>query len=272
MPQLRIRIALFKGQESIDLSRLTALPDELTKLLRNIADDAGVPPVDNHWRASNFSDGSLEFTAASSDRLSKDLSLRCARIGEAVLSGDRDDAFRHGVTDRTLLQYAILARKVQPGEMVCLGILEDDKRFKNPKSWHTVTAEAAQRLTTDVRPHIDYHGAVLGCIHAVYIQVDRPHFDLRDLTREDLVKCYFSDDMHDEIVKMLTPKDRRVNVGGMLRANRLTKTIESIRVDRIKAAETITNEEFERFFGSAPEITGGQSAADFIADAREDEH
>jgi len=272
MPQFRIRVALFKGQESIDLSRLTALPDELSKLLRGIADDAGVPPMDNAWRASNFADGSLEFTVASSDRLSKDLSVRCARIAEAVFSGDREDAFKFGVTDRTLLQYGSLARKIQPGETICLGTLGKGARTKKPKRWYAVTAETVLRLASDVRPYFDYHGAVLGFIHAIYIAADKPHFDLRDLTREDLVKCYFTADMHDAIVKMLIPREQRVNVGGMIRANRLSKTIESIRVDRIEPVETVSNDEFERFFGSAPQLTGGQSAADFIADAREDEH
>jgi hypothetical protein len=113
---------------------------------------------------------------------------------------------------------------------------------------------------------------VLGFIHSIYIHAEKPHFDLRDVTREDLVKCYFSDDMHDTVVKMLIPRERRMNVGGMIRANRLSKAIESIKVDRIESVDTLTNEEFERFFGGAPGITGGQSAADFIAEAREDEH
>jgi hypothetical protein len=270
MVQFRIRVALFKGQESIDLFRLGSLPDELGKLFRAIADDAGVPPMDNEWRASSFSNGSLEFTAALPDRVSKEVVGRCNNISESIFSGDRQGAFRYGVTDQTLLRYGSVARRIQPGEVICLGTLSRTER-KNPKKWHTVTAETVKRLTADVRPYFDYHGGAIGYIHSFYITAERPHFDLRDITREELIKCYFGLGLHNTVVNMLIPRERRLHVGGMIRANRLNKSIESIQVDRIEPVDNLTEEEIERFFGCAPQLTGGKSAADFIADARDDE-
>jgi hypothetical protein len=269
MPQFRIRVELFKGQDSIELSRLSALPEELTKLFKSIADDAGVLPSDNQWRASDFADGSLEFNANSSDQLATKLIVRCARIANAVFAGDPHKAYEAGVTDRTLLQYERLAKEVHSGETVCLGAYRTTRQAK-PKLF-AVTAERVERLTNEVRPIIEYHGSVLGFIHAVYVGAERPHFDLRDVAREDLVKCYYRRDIYPEIVKALTPPERRLHVSGTLRANRLNKTVDSIIVERIEFIDPLSEEDLEKFYGSAPDITGGQSAEEFVSDAREDD-
>jgi hypothetical protein len=271
MPQFRIRVELFKGQKSIELSRLSSLPEELTKLFKSIADDAGVPPGENQWRATNFADGSLEFTALSSDQLTANTSKRCARIANAIFAGDPRKARDAGVTERTLLQYASLARNVKSGETVCLGAFRTAQQQK-PTKLYPVTAERVDRLTSDVRPVLEYHGEVLGFIHALYVGSDRPHFDLRDIAREDIVKCYFRRDLYSTIVTALTPRERRVHVVGTIHANRLNRSIESITVERIELVSPLSEDELEQFYGSAPDITGGRTSEEFISDARDDEH
>lgn len=132
-------------------------------------------------------------------------------------------------------------------------------------------SEVVERLTESVRPFIEYHGTVLGVIHAFYKEAERPHFDLRDIARDNIVKCFFGKDLYNDVVSALAPRERRVHVSGMVRANRLNMTIDTINVERLMLVDSLSNEDFERFFGSASTMTGEVGAAEFVSSIREDE-
>lgn len=269
MAQFRIRVTLFKGQESIELARLTSLPEELSKLFRCIGEDAGVLPMDNHWRASHFADGSLEFDAATPENLKSGAVATCRRIANSVFSGRPQAAYDAGATERTLLQYGQVAKRIQTGETVVLSVLPALKKGR-PKPY-LVTDEVVTRLLESVRPFLEYHGTLIGVVHAFYKEAERPHFDLRDVSRNNLVKCFYRREMYSDVVSALHPRERRVHVSGLVRANRLTKVIDSIQADRLQLIEPLSEEEFEKFFGSAPHMTGDLDSADFVSSLREDD-
>jgi hypothetical protein len=271
MPQFKMRVTLFKGQESIELSRLSSLPEELAKLFKSIGDDAGVLPMQNQWRASKFSDGSLGFEVATHEGLTQKSAAVCRRIATSVLAGKPQAAHAAGATEKTFLQYAQVAKKIHPGESVALSILpaKGGKRAAKP---YLVTSEVVERLTEAVRPFIEYHGTVLGVIHAFYKEAERPHFDLRDISRDNIVKCFFARDLYNDVVGALAPRERRVHVSGTVRANRLSKTIDSISVERLMLVDPLSEEDFEKFFGIAPTMTGDIGAAEYVSSLREDEH
>lgn len=274
MPQFRLRVELFKGQKSVELNRLASLPEELTKFLQSIADDAGVLPADNQWRASEFKDGSLEFVAQSGSNIPVTVAAKCRKIAGAVLTGNQAVAYRAGATDRTLLSYGNFAKKVQPGEVVRVGVIASP-RAKKARVLYAVTAETQQRLTESVQAHVDYHGTVFGLIHTYYVQSDRPHFDLRDIARGQLVKCYIprerADELHAQLLSALRLRKQYVHVSGMLRASRLEKVVEQVFVDKLETADTFSSEDMDALIGAAPHLTNGKSTAEYIADVRDDE-
>lgn len=269
MSRVRIRVELFKGEEYIDLARLSALPEELNKLLRSIGDDAGILPLDNDWKASEFKDGSLEFTAYSSDRLSTQVAARCAALSDAIFSGDADAVYKAGGSDRTILQYAQFARKIRAGEVIRVGVFKTS-RSQKPVRWHHVTATNAAALTASIKTQVDYHGAALGLIHSLYKEAERPHFDLRDANRGGLVKCFYPRELYPAVIAALNDRERYVHVSGIVRANRIDKVIESITVERIEPTEQLSEADFAEFIGSAPTITGDRSTEDYISEVRED--
>lgn len=258
MADFRIRVELFKGQKAIELSRLAALPDELTRLFKSIADDAGVLPMDNRWSASNFSDGSLAFDANCPEDVGKKLVSRCQRIAHAVFAGDAVKAYEAGVTDKTLLQYQQVAKNIRAGETVCLGVFRPRSGKTHPKLF-AVTSERVDQLTREINPIAEYHGTVLGFVHALFLGAERPHFDLRDISREGIVKCYYRRDQHGNVVSALTPHERRVHVSGLVRADRLTKTINTVNVEKMDFIDPPSDDVLEQFFGCAPNMTGGPS-------------
>lgn len=119
-----------------------------------------------------------------------------------------------------------------------------------------MTAAHAAALTASLKTQVDYHGAVLGLIHSLYKEAERPHFDLRDANRGGLVKCFYPRELYPEVIAALNDRERYVHVSGMVRANRIDKAIESIAVERIEPAEQLSDTDFAAFIGSAPTITG----------------
>jgi hypothetical protein len=66
------------------------------------------------------------------------------------------------------------------------------------------------------------------------------------------------------VIDLLRNKDAIVLVSGTIKARRIDKAIEEIRVERMRAVDPLTPDDFQRLHGAAPDITGGQSTDDFI--------
>lgn len=271
MPQIRVRVELFKGQKLIDLTRLSVLPDELNAFLQSVGEDAGLLPQDNRWGATGFENGSLIFSSVSNQKVPARTVRTYERIAAGILAGDQNAAHRAGATDRTLLKYVRFAERVKSGESVRLGLYKARKDRK-PKRWYNVDAVTAQTFADALNPIAEYEGALLGIIHALYKESDKPHFDLRDIARNHLVKCFYKDDAYGAVAQALIRRDSRVHVSGKIRANRVDKTVESMVVRTIKAADDFSDDDFEKFIGCAPDLTGDKTAQQYISEARSGEN
>lgn len=290
--KFRLRIQLFKGRKSIDLGRLGQVPEELNKFLKALGDDLRLSPEENHWQASRFADGSLALSVGLPNEVTDDVAERGTAIvqqiadvsvrpavliatnllstNEVVLSQpDRLPDEGPAPSDATLLRFANFARSLREGETCRIGVYKT-ARARAPTKWYPITLESADRLSLLVQPLIEYEGTVFGVVHAVYKEGSNPHFDLRDLSRGSLVKCYFNDSLWPHIVKALAIRDNRVHVSGRVRANRIDRVIESVVVGRIEPTERLSDLEFEQFIGCAPEITGALTTAQFIDTIRGD--
>ena len=75
--------------------------------------------------------------------------------------------------------------------------------------------------------------------------------------------------MYQDIVRLLKDKDAVVCVSGMIKANMADRRIEEIHAEKFGASEPFTDEDLEKFFGCAPNITGNQSTQQFIRKIRD---
>lgn len=269
MPQIRVRVELFKGQELIELTRLAALPNELNAFFQSVGEDAGLLPDDNEWMATKFHDGSLQFTGITERTVPSQTARTYQRIAAGILSGDSDNAHRAGATDRTLLRYVRLANSVRGGESVRIGFLQN-RNTRQPKRWFPVDSVTARRIADSINPVAEYEGSIFGLIHSLYKESEQPHFRLRDLARDELVSCYYTAEEYPIVVKALIQRDSRIYVSGQVRANRIDKTVESIRVREIRVAEEFSDSDFEKFFGCAPEMIGALTTEQYIDKVREE--
>jgi hypothetical protein len=75
--------------------------------------------------------------------------------------------------------------------------------------------------------------------------------------------------MYDQIYRLFEDKDAVVNVSGDVKADRATGRIKEMRVQWAKSYPKLSDAEFNRLFGLAPDLTGDQSTSDFIDKMRD---
>jgi hypothetical protein len=267
MAAFRIRVGLNRGHGPVDYRSLSELTDEIDSFLRRIGEDAGLPIEANRWIATNVADGSFMSTGVPAIEIGTGTVDSLGQMVDAILRGDARQAQNLGVSDQTRLQYDKLAKKADSRRIPVEFGLYKSEAARRPK-WYPVTIGGAKSLLYLTSPFVEYSGAIQGVIHAWYKESDEPHFQLRDQTKNSLIKCYYNSGQYPDVLKAVARRDERVHVSGTIHANRLDKTIESIKVARIKNPVEFSDAEFERFFGCAPSIAGDLSSADFIEKVR----
>jgi hypothetical protein len=76
--------------------------------------------------------------------------------------------------------------------------------------------------------------------------------------------------MYDQIYRLYEDKDAIVNLSGRVVMDRATGSINEVRVHWVKTYAPLSNSEFEKFFGLAPDLTGDLSTANYIDKIRDD--
>jgi len=102
-------------------------------------------------------------------------------------------------------------------------------------------------------------------IHSVFFGASPPHFQLRELSTGELVKCvYSSRKQYDELAAALKQQNAVVHVYGTIKTDLVNRQIEELRVEKIDLTDDFSKEDFERFVGCAPGMLGDQGLQDFI--------
>ena len=123
----------------------------------------------------------------------------------------------------------------------------------------------ALAIASDVQAVVRSHGGVQGVIHSVFLGASPAHFQLRELSTGELVKCvYSSRKQYDELAAVLKQQNAVVHVYGIIRTDLVNRQIEELRVDKIELADTFSEDDLNRFIGSAPGMLGDQGLQDFI--------
>ena len=267
MANFRIRIGLNRGRGAVGYRELSVLSDEVNSFLRSLGEDAGLSGDDNHWLAKDIADGSFLSDASPSFDISDESSALLGSMTSAIVHGDETKAIELGVREQTRFKYEALAKKAMVTRIpVEVGLYGNTGAIE----WVKVVPEVARRLTENISPYLDYMGAVQGVIHVIFKESDPPHFKLRDSVTGDLVDCFYKPEHYASILRTLPRKDDRVHVAGLIRASRIDKKIESLKVTRVESPVDFSDADFEAFFGCAPEMTGDINSADFIERNRHD--
>lgn len=267
MANFRIRVGLNRGRGALGYKELSVLSEEVNSFLRSLGEDVGLSGDDNQWLAKDIADGSFLSDATPAFDVSDEHAALLESMTNAIVHGDEPRAIELGVREQTRFKYESLAKKAAATRIpVDVGLYGDSGTIE----WVGVVPEVAHRLTENISPYLDYMGAVQGVIHVIFKESDPPHFKLRDSVTGDLVDCFYKPEHYASILRTLPRKDDRVHVAGLIRASRIDKKIESLKVTRVESPVEFSDADFEAFFGCAPEMTGNIDSADFIERGRHD--
>ncbi len=268
MAQIRIRVELNKGRTGAPLDKLGDVARQFERFLRALAADLQLEVKKGEWLAVNFKNGSVSWDAAFQGDVTEAAFRNFNHAVEFITDFDPDSDGTNGiVSDATLLEYGRIGQFLDPDEVVGVGIY--GATGVAPEKWKRIDYRNAARIRQTIEAPVPSYGSIQGIVHALFKEAADPFFQLREFSSDTLVKCFYSDGQYREIATLL--KDRRavVHVLGHMKLGRATRTIEEIRVERIDVAKALTEDEFDRFFGSAPTLTGDLSTTKFLETVRD---
>jgi hypothetical protein len=263
MADLRIPIILNKGRKGIPLQKLARISYELQQFLGLLGEDLQIEPGAG-WLGTEFSNGSLMFTAEKVNPV-EERKARAFKQAFRNVAQRRPDA---RVRPSTIRQYTKIAEPMDAGEAVEFGLPKSDAEEQTDE-WCELTKQQALLIASEVQGVIRSHGGVQGVIHSVFLGASPAHFQLRELSTGDLVKCvYSSRKQYEELAAVLKEQNAVVHVYGAIKTDIVNRQIEELRVEKIALADSFSKEDFNRFVGCAPEMLGDQSLQDFIDHVR----
>lgn len=270
MATLRIRFKLNPGRSGIALGKLSKQTENIEGFLRAIAANLGEDDGPNLWQAKDFRNGSVFSTAEY----------------QAVVSIDRAQKFNEGVealakfnsrsrkklpdylSPTTIDRFAAIRQGLDVDEQVGISLFDADSG--KPKRWHYLDRLLLEEISQSIDPEVNYIGAVIGRTHEWNKGARDPYIVVRELHSDELIKCIYDDKDYSRVVRLFNNKSAVVIVDGEMRFNRVTSKTEVIRATGFELAPDFSDQDYEKFFGCAPDFTGGMTGAAFIAQGRDD--
>jgi hypothetical protein len=266
MRTLRVRLELNKGRKGIPLYKLAAITDEVQRFLRSVGSDLGISAPKEKWLALKFGNGSVSFDAEYQDRIAdqrvrqyNDELANLPRLPE----GKVETRLSHG----TILQFARIGDRIDEDEKVRFGLYANGDR--KPKEWHELTKALSRQIAATAIANSKYRGVAQGILHSWYKEASPPYFDLREAATGRIVKCLYDKDDYPQIVRLLEKKTAIIQVIGMITANMVDRRIEEIKAEKFSIAEELSDADFEKFLGMAPDLTGGMTTEAYVSSVRD---
>lgn len=263
MADLRIPVILNKGQRGIPLPKLARISHELQQFLALLGEDLHIDPGAG-WLGTDFKNGSLQFVAEKINPVEERKVKAFKQAFRNVVQRSPDARVRPS----TVRQFAKIGEPMDQGEVAEFGLPSPEN--EEHEEWCELTKQKALLIASEVQEIVRSHGGVQGVIHSVFFGASPAHFQLRELSTGDLVKCvYSSRKQYDELAEVLTHQNAVVHVYGIIRTDFVNRQIQELRVERIELADTFSKEDFERFVGSAPGMLGDKTLQEYIDSVRE---
>jgi hypothetical protein len=265
MARLRFRFVLKTGTAGVPLRKLANVVGEFQAFLQMIGEDLGTEGLTRDWRATGFYEGSFGCDVEHVGELDERQAHIYSRTVSQVTSYEpqaEDAQAPVGIRKETLLRYAAVGDNMDPTDEFTVGFYSNGDQ--EPEAWSTLSKSKAVRVTETLNQIVEYHGMIQGIVHSLYKESQPPYFTVRDLSKRGIVNCIYHPEHYTQVVNLLRDKDAVILVSGIIRARRIDRRIDEIRVERMRATTPLSPEEFQRLHGAAPDLTGNLSTEDFI--------
>jgi hypothetical protein len=268
--RVRVRFEMNKGRTGAPLSKLARVAEQLERFLGRVALDCSITAKAGEWLALNFENGSVSYDAEFQGETSAEAAMAFYRAVDHVTTLDpRTNELEGIVSSRTLAEYALIGTLIDPDESVGIGLYEPTHHESAPK-WRQITYSKFSDIRREIETALSVHGAAQGIIHAWFKEAEQPYFRLRELSTWALVNCSYPPRLYPDVARAVRERSTVLIVSGKIKYDRLSRSAKEIDTERIEPVETLTSDDFDRLFGSAPRFTGDQSTDEFIDWVRED--
>ncbi len=271
MATLRVRFQLNPGRTGVALGKLSKQAENIELFLRSLASDLGEDDSPNLWLARDFQNGSVYNTAefqavvdAEKAGMFND-AVQCLTRFKAVSRVKLPDF----VTPSTVDRFASLRHSLDPDEKIGIALFDIDTG--KLKRWSFVDRLQLEEIEESIETEVRYIGAVMGRTYEWNKGAKEPYIVIRELNSGELIKCVYADDDYSKVARLFNDKAAIVIVEGAMTFNRITSKTDVTMASSFDVAPDFSDEDYERFFGCAPGITGDLSTSEFIARGREDD-
>lgn len=270
MSTLRVRFKLNPGRTGIALGKLSKQSENIELFLRSLAFDLGENDAPYMWLAKDFKNGSVYNTAELQAVVTAE---NATKFNDAVQSLAK---FKTGssvklpkfITAATVNKFASLRQSLDADEEIGIALFDIDSG--KLKRWNHVDRLQLEQIADSIEAEVRYVGAVMGRTHEWNKGAKEPYIIIRELNSGELVKCIYADIDYDKVAKLFNRKTAVVIIEGGMTFNRITGKSEVQLATNFDFAPDLLDDNYERFFGCAPNMTGSLSTEEFIAKGRDD--
>lgn len=242
MANLRLKIELNKGKRGISLSKLEKVVQEMRRFLESMADDIELAEPDS-WVGVDFTNGSLAF---STEYVHDVPAPKLDRFNGAIVSLVNSE-YPQSLQRSTSNKFFDLARNLDQGETAEICVFDQVRAAISMRITYE-TYEVARRIK--VLPFRETIGSIQGKIHSLYKESKPPHFQLRELATENLIKCLYEPNVYPEIILALSADDQVIHVRGVITTDTRGHSIHHVKVRDITLAPSYGYEDVEKFLGA----------------------
>ena len=240
------------------MSKLGKISEQAEKFLRALAADCEISVRPGEWLAVNFKDGSVEYDAEFQGDLPPGAAQIFTRNLELLADYDPErEGLNAAIAHSTALEYAKIGSLIDPDETVGIGIYPAHGGKPRRRS---ITYSKAAGLRREIETPLPSYGAIQGIIHAWFKEAREPYFQIRELSTDMLVKVLYPAPMYADVAKAIQERTTILLVSGSMLFDRATKSAIEVRAERIQPMRMLSSEEFEEFFGSAPDFQWSDEA------------
>ena len=205
------------------------------------------------WLDFEFDNGSVSYDAQTQGNvISRPLLAFLREISELLADYDPDgEGLNIAISPSTAREYSRISSLIDPDESIDLGIYRPDNKTLE---WRQITYRHSAAMKRELETPLPSYGAVQGILHAWFKEAKEPHFQLRELSTDAIVKVIYSATLYADVAKAVQERATVLIVSGDMYFDRATRTASELRADKIERVGMLSTAEFEGFFGNAPEL------------------
>ncbi len=263
MAELKLKVALNKGREGINLGKFAAIAERIQKFLDSFSADLKLE--EGAWIAEGFRDGCVSFTNWHVGKAS-DEAIKSGQEALDQITNPKTAItdLNYGLTERTFYEFAQTAATLAEDDFITYGIYKDESPRPKLRKLSKIRANAIEKQI--VRTSRRY-GGVRGRVSALFQKSNKIH--VTDSISGKEIICIFSDDKYGEIIRALIARSAVVNIEGWMKV--VNGEVEHVEIAKIRVMPKLRDGDIDAFFGCDPDFTGKMSTEEYLDHLREDD-